>query len=301
MCEVDESFDALLGKSGRGPLLVEFGRSIRRLRRAAGLTCKELAGMAEVTQPTISKVENGQMYPSEELLRQLLGAVVASGEQRAQIVSLYRSAAEETRVRRKTRYAEQGYERFVTREQAARRVRYFAPTVLPDLLQAPAYLRATVLVEPWYAGQDPHHLAARQLDRQGILFDLERRFEFVIAESVFRDRRVPAAAMRTQIDRVLWLLSLDNLTLGIIPTDVPLPRVPWCSFTLLDESVLGITGFSGATFTTDPTDLAAHTEAFGQLAAVAEHDQNARVLLMRIAADLPSAKRTDTTGSRASP
>ena len=62
------------------PVIVRFGRRLRELRRAAGLTQRDLARQSRVTRKFIQEVEDGTSNPSLEtivLLADGLGCEVA--------------------------------------------------------------------------------------------------------------------------------------------------------------------------------------------------------------------------------
>lgn len=67
-----------------------FGLRLREARRAAGFTQTELAGLVEVTQPTISSWELGETEPNIVKIRRLarvlnvtVGFLVDTGEEAA--------------------------------------------------------------------------------------------------------------------------------------------------------------------------------------------------------------------------
>ncbi|MEV4455709.1 helix-turn-helix transcriptional regulator [Microbispora sp. NPDC049633] len=55
--------------------LRELGELLRRLRKDAGLTGKELAQLAGVAQPTISRMETGRLLPTPETVEQVSAAL----------------------------------------------------------------------------------------------------------------------------------------------------------------------------------------------------------------------------------
>ncbi|HEX3921764.1 MAG TPA: helix-turn-helix transcriptional regulator [Streptosporangiaceae bacterium] len=55
----------------------EFGRRVRLLRKRAGTTGKQLADVARVSQPTISKIETGRILPSLDVVERIVTALGA--------------------------------------------------------------------------------------------------------------------------------------------------------------------------------------------------------------------------------
>ncbi len=71
------------------------GHSLRRLRKARGLTQEELGKRARVNQRSISRIERGNNSPGWFLLRKLLRALDASLHSLAEMVE--REEREQTR------------------------------------------------------------------------------------------------------------------------------------------------------------------------------------------------------------
>lgn len=64
-----------------------------------------------------------------------------------------------------------------------------------------------------------------RLKRQTPLYQPERRFEFLLTESVLRWLPVPADVMRGQLDRLHTVVSLPNVRFGVLPLGVPLHAI----------------------------------------------------------------------------
>jgi len=60
---------------------------------------------------------------------------------------------------------------------------------------------------------------ARRLERQTILYDQTKRFEFILTENAARWRPGPPELMRAQLDRLISVSSMPNVQLGVIPLD----------------------------------------------------------------------------------
>jgi transcriptional regulator with XRE-family HTH domain len=64
---------------------MQFGQTIRKLRKAKNLTLRDLASKVEVTFTYLSKIENEKLdfgsYPSEEVIRKLARALNADADE----------------------------------------------------------------------------------------------------------------------------------------------------------------------------------------------------------------------------
>ncbi|WP_431903046.1 helix-turn-helix domain-containing protein [Nonomuraea sp. bgisy101] len=115
------------------------GELLRRLRKDAGLTGKDLASRAGVTQPTISQIETGQLLPLPETVERLVEALELSREARAELDALL------TRLRDEVSRLKGGLagreSANAARVRAAHRVASFQSAMIPALLQTAEYAR----------------------------------------------------------------------------------------------------------------------------------------------------------------
>lgn len=74
--------------------LPDFGRRLKRLRRALGMKQAVLAGMAGVDQTTVSRWEAGRILPTEPVQRQVLRMVGSSGAGDAALRRLVEGSAD---------------------------------------------------------------------------------------------------------------------------------------------------------------------------------------------------------------
>lgn len=52
-----------------------WGRSLERAREARGLSQRQLAALCGIRQPTVSRIEAGERFPSERMKNLLAGAL----------------------------------------------------------------------------------------------------------------------------------------------------------------------------------------------------------------------------------
>jgi transcriptional regulator with XRE-family HTH domain len=248
------------------------GAQLRALRRRAGLSGVELAARAGVSQSKISKIETGRTTPSVEDVEQLTRLLGDPPEHAAVLIDEAKSLASQFRTwRAMQRQPPSGHQqRYRELEAAAQLVRVFQPSLVPGLLQTAEYARQAFL-----RGQltdDPAALAAAvtaRLDRQTALFDPSKRFDFLITESALRTRICSETAMKAQIDRIVTLASLENVTVGYIPATVELSVLPLNGFMLVDDEIVLVETMSAELTLRDTHDVELYTDAFERLSAVA--------------------------------
>jgi transcriptional regulator with XRE-family HTH domain len=75
---MDDHQERVNGRGGSRPgtdVAAAVGRSVQRARRRAGLSMRELAAKADLSQPFLSNIENGRSMPSVATLYKLAGAL----------------------------------------------------------------------------------------------------------------------------------------------------------------------------------------------------------------------------------
>ncbi len=120
---------------------------------------------------------------------------------------------------------------FAAWEAATRHVRDFELAYVPGLLQTAEYTRRIALAAEL---PDPDAVVASRLDRQRTLYDQDRKFTFILAESALRWRPGPSSLMAEQAERIISVATLPNITVGVIPAS-------------RESGVLALSGFVIAT------------------------------------------------------
>lgn len=212
---------------------------LRELRQAAGLTGIELGGRLGWTQSKVSKIETGRTLPSAADVAAWVG-ITGGGQVLPELVDLLtevRDAQHQWRVRFRRGQAAVQRE-FDELGKAASVIRTFETAAIPGLLQTADYARLRMMEGVRRQGADPakidDSLAAR-VQRHQIIYDTTKRFEFLLAEPVLRWRLAPPDVMRGQLNRILSLSGLPNVTVAVLPFDVPLDDTPQHGFILFDD------------------------------------------------------------------
>lgn len=217
-------------------------KELRRIREEAGLTGTGLAEKLGWTQPRISKIENGRQLPSEEDVRAFALGV---GVDDATLQGLLELRSQANVISREWRHG-QG-QASIQREydekvRQSRVIRNAEITTVPGLLQTREYARYQALQAVELAGFDPAEIDAvldAKARRQEVLYDANKRFEFVITEAALRLLYCPRDVMLAQLDRLQTLTyERENLWFGVVPFGVQLPLVPQNRFFTLDDVVL---------------------------------------------------------------
>jgi transcriptional regulator with XRE-family HTH domain len=270
---------------------------LRRRRERAGLGVHELADQLDWSPSKVSKIENGRVsvkIPDAKAWAEATGEAAGQLEQLLELAELART---EFVTRRFISEQDDGFARkqrqFAAVELTARTIRNFHPTYPPGLLQTPEIMRRILAASTWERPEEElAAIVAAKVDRQALLYDTTRRFEFVITEAVFRWRFGPPAMMLALLDRIATVATLPNVTIGVIPSTVEAAVWHNHGFVLFDdrtedeEPLVSVELLDGEHVVTDPEAVARYQTVFGHLSEVAMRDTDAQTLLHAVMADL---------------
>ena len=117
---------------------------------------------------------------------------------------------------------------------------HFLPALITGLLQTPEYMRAAMdtPVEP--AAGDTATAIALKLERQAVLYDKSKRFEFLLTESALRWQLCEPSVMAVQLDRLVSLSLLPNIRIGVLPLSTQIADGPYHAFVIYDDHIVTI-------------------------------------------------------------
>ncbi|MEH0585615.1 helix-turn-helix transcriptional regulator [Streptomyces sp. B21-106] len=267
--------------SERRELMRALGARLRGLRTEAGLTGAVLAQRAGVGQPTVSKVENGRMVPSLDVLGRLLLALdldeSTSREVRELLVAVEAApgAVEANEEVPSGAVLDDAV-------RSARLVRSFQCVVLPAMLQSAEYARHVFASAPYSTPEAVGRAVAARVERQSLLYEPGRESVFVLTEAVLRTWPGDPSLMLAQFDRMLAVESLTTVRLGVIPWRRAVPVMPRYGFTLCDRRAVVVEAFRGERVVEDSDEVAAYEEIFRRFEEAAVFGREARELLVRV-------------------
>jgi len=263
----------------------QLATNLKALRLRAGLTGEQLASRLRVSQPKISRIENARSVPTLDDIEAWVRATNAKAEEVTELAALLDQIATEARSWRlvnRLGLAPRQHE-IAELEQSAHTIRVFQPVMVPGLLQIADYARR-VMEMSYMAGSDIAAAVAVRMERQTILYDQAKQFEFVVTEGALRWRPGPPDMMRAQLDRLMSVASLPNVTLELVPHgETPIPLLhPFVIFELEDESLVTAETYSTELQLHDTQDIARYRQVLDQLRPAAAED--AAALIRAIAA-----------------
>ncbi|WP_017574744.1 helix-turn-helix domain-containing protein [Nocardiopsis kunsanensis] len=265
----------------------DLGRRLREERRSAELTGARLAELLSWSQPKVSKIETGRQAPNAA---EIVAWTQACGRpQLAEDLVARLNDLESMWVEWKDQLHNglSGIQsRMVTEEEQVRVFRVFEPLIIPGLLQTPGYARAVMEAAnrknrtPSFGIEDALH---QRIRRQELLYRRGKRFCFILSEAALHQRRGNSETMAAQIDRLVTVSDLSNVSLGIIPFDSSPPYLPLHGFWIQDESSVVIETVSAELTLTHRSEIEQYTHVFTMASSGARFHGQARALLRRAA------------------
>lgn len=273
-------------KSNPAQLNRDLGSRLRLLRLEAGMTGAQLADRMEVSQSKVSRIETARVVPSLTDVTQIAKILGASSKEFEDLLSDARdvnSAYQDWRSI-STRHGASPQSRVAEFERASRLVQTFVASVIPGLLQTADYARA-VIGQSEVAGEETptSSLVAERIERQSVLYQAERKFEFVVHESALYMRYGSDDTMLAQVDRLLNLASLANVTFAIVPYDIQLQAVITNGFTIYDGRFVEIELATGHVDIQDAGQVETYSRQFEELKSAASIGDEAEAILQRTA------------------
>ncbi|AEW96744.1 MULTISPECIES: helix-turn-helix domain-containing protein [Streptomycetaceae] len=191
-------------------LLRSFGRQMKILREAAGLTQAELGKKLGYSESAVSAVERGARIPRPEMIESVDKVLRARG------LLL-------------TRKREIGYAHYPAFFRDAARIEeeavefhQYAPLIVPGMLQTEDYSRAIFRMwRPRRHDAEIEQLVAARMARHA-LFDRKPAptLSFVLEESVLQRRLGGVEVLRGQLEHLLLVCDDPNVEIQVMPTRV---------------------------------------------------------------------------------
>jgi len=221
------------------PRRLKLGEELKRLRVLAGVTQRQAATATRMSQSTVFRVENGTSVPSWPEVVAWADVTRAAGPDLALLRDLTEAALNEmTPFRERLKDGLAAIQEDVRAlEATAATLRNFQPTIIPGLLQTPAYAG---LVLGIVGNEDPAAAVASRMRRQQILYEPGRQFEFLMTEAALTRRLGPVSILAGQLEHVAAAASAArSIELGVIPGDAVMKVIPWTGFVLYEDRADG--------------------------------------------------------------
>ncbi|WP_442805855.1 helix-turn-helix domain-containing protein [Streptomyces sp. NBC_01341] len=194
------------------------GAELRRLRIECGLTGGQVAQRLLISQPKISRMENGHCAISPRDVRDLCALYGVTDQQI--LDSLMRMAKESAQQGWWNAYGDIPYSIYIGLETDAHSIRSFAPMVIPDLLQTPGYAQAVIEETiPLITVEQASNRLKVRLRRQHRIYDHADplRLCVILDESTLRRVVGSPGLMREQLEHLNALSAEPHITVQVLP------------------------------------------------------------------------------------
>src|SRR2546430_1414219 len=279
------------------PERLELSGRLRELREAAGLSTTRLAAELGWSQSKVSKIENGRTKPAVSDVEAWLTAVSAPADERGRLLDMAECIQVASVIwDRSLIGGRAGHQRAIGRllDKAAE-VRYFHTSVVSGMMQTAEYARRVLgLGDPFHLG-DTARAAAARIERQALLYEAGRRFEFLLTEGALRFRPGTRDVLLAQYDRILSVLTLPTVVLGIVPIAANASVYRSHGFIIYDVpdegSFVTIETYTRELTLTDPQEVAVYQRVYESLPSHALPGEDARQFLLKLRDEVANARR----------
>lgn len=279
---------------GKTPPLLrqQVARELARLRNLAGLDQRSLGKQINLSQAMISRAERAEkLLPLPKILAwgQACGA---NQEVLDRLTALTEAASTQSEAWRDL-LPEAGQLQDAVRanEATTRTLLSYSPTVIPGLLQTPAYAEHVLRLTNYTGRGDNEAALLGRWRRQQALSDRTKHFSFLLLESVLR--WAPAGQreiMPPQLDRVAAVAGQENVSLGVVLSGSE-PILPFHGFTIYadrgeDDPFVSMELVHTYITVTNPVDVELYRDIYERLTTAAKVGPDAVALIERVATEL---------------
>lgn len=266
---------------------------LRRLRDMSGISGRELARRTGMSQSKVSRIESGTIIPSLPEVSAWASAIGAPTEIRDSLVALAEAAYTEVQSWRDAlRSQPHAQDEIQMLESRARILRTFQPSVVPGMLQTAEYARRVFsFLRGTPAESDIPGAVAGRLNRQLALYETERKFSFLITEGALRWRPGPPELMVAQLDRVVSVSTLDNVSVGVIRLETQAVTMLTHAFVIYDSNdghdpLVSVETIHAQLLVKSREDVAMYRQRWEQLTEMAILGPEAREFISGLSAEL---------------
>jgi transcriptional regulator with XRE-family HTH domain len=261
---------------------------LRELRQDAGMTLDQVAGSVGMTRSTISKYETGKILPPVAVVERLADALNIDTEQRRALIDQATAAHTEVHTWRALQIPSfrRRQEEIRELEAATTHLRVFQPSVVAGLLQTPEYARELLKLPRMRPVDNLTDAVASRMERQAVLYDEAKRFDFVLTEGALRWRIGTQAIHAMQLHHVAGLAQLPNVTVGIVPFGAEVGARQTNMFAIFDASAVVVETMTAELTLREEQLIGFYARVFETLRASAVYGEEGRALLDGIVREL---------------
>ena len=279
----------------------QLGRYLRSLRVEAGLTVRAAAKELERSEPTLWRMESGMVAVRSLDVEQMCRLYGATEDMTKALMALARETKAKGWWQTYGDVVPEWFDLFVGLEAAASKMAEYEHSLVPGLFQSEGYARTLITAD--HQDESAAEIARRvelRLGRQAIL----RRpidpplLQVALRESVLRTLVGGSAVMSDQLDHLVEVSRLPNVSLRVVPASVGYhPGIVTGSFTILrfplngggvdsEPPTIYQEMYTGALYLDKPAEVERYDAAFGAIWDTALNERSSRDLISRTAEEV---------------
>ncbi len=266
-------------RSGPTAVRIALGAQLRRLREASNLTTAEAAEAIRATHSKISRLERGRSGARQRDIADLLTLYGVTNEaEREDLLMLARQANTPGWWQQYSDILPKWLELYVGLEKAASIIRTYEVQFIHGLMQTEDYARAVILISN-------AHAPAAEIDRR-VSIRMERQrlltqpgapdLWAVLDEAALRRAPDGPKVMRAQLEHLLRITDLPNVTIQVVPFDAGPHAAAGGPFTILRfpepdlPDLVYLEQLNSALYLDQPDDVTDYVAVMDQLCVQAE-------------------------------
>jgi transcriptional regulator with XRE-family HTH domain len=266
------------------------GIRLRELRKDAGLTGRALAIATGQHYTRVSKIEHGVQSPTDEDIRAWCRACGAESQAPDLIATLRAVESAYLEFRRQARAGMKrvlGAHTVALYEQTTQ-FRIYEHNVIPGLFQTADYSAAMLSfwIDFLETANDLDEAVAARMERQRVIYQRGKRFAVVLEEQALRTWFGDAGTQAGQFDRLLAVMSLPNVSVGIVPLMTERAAVPSAGFWIFDNVLVALETPTASIEVTRPQEIELYGRMFEHLRSAARYGKAARAIVTQTLDDL---------------
>ncbi|MFJ4609566.1 helix-turn-helix domain-containing protein [Streptomyces griseus] len=285
-------------KSAPTVLAIVLGRRLAALRDAAGFTAAHAAKQLRIAQTTVTRMEKAETSLKYATTKTLLEVYGVPRTEIEEFLALLDQASTPGWWQSFRDVLPGWFGVHVSLETAATEIRGYEPGVVPGLLQTPDYARA--VIERGLPRMRPDALQRSvdlRIKRQEILTrrnPAPPQLWLLMDETALRRPAGGAAVMREQIEHLLGVADLPNVTLQVCTFEAGLHPGAFGPFTIFRfeipelPDIVCTDSLSRAGYSEENEETALFREALGQMSVYALSKQKTKEFLRDICKELYS-------------
>lgn len=247
------------------------GNELRALRLRSHLSGEELAAATDLSQPKVSRIETGRVTPTPADVLRILSQLHVSEKVTTRLVAEAEGIADLAKNLRRERQRV-GLDGIQIEHQATEAIynkfRTFTYGLPAGLVQTPEYLRSMLRsYYPPLPDSEIERAVGRRVERQAILRDPAKTFEFIVAPEVLRSRFGDKEEMLVQLTHLRALNRLPNVIVRALDLSRPIPTPALHNFTIFDSVRVVVELMHTEIFVSDPIEVEGYCGRFDKLLA----------------------------------